>query len=168
MESKGVKLNVLNIGGGFPIEYTRPVPSLAEIADLINKAVPDYFSPDINIMAAPGRALVGDAGILVTSVIANAVRDGQNWLYVDIGVFNGLMETVGGIQYPVSLEKVDNTVSPYVLAGPSCDGFDVISKEVKLPESEIGDRLYIMATGAYTTAYASQFDGFPIPKIIYI
>jgi len=165
--SKGIELHLLNIGGGFPIKYIKPVPSLAEIAQVIRDSVTKAFPENIELVLAPGRALVGEAGTLVATVIAKAVRDGEKWLYLDVGVFNGLMETVGGIKYPMLTKKGSKT-SKWVLAGPSCDSFDVISIEAELPELEVGDKVYIKSAGAYTTAYASQFDGFLIPKVHFI
>jgi len=164
---KGIKLHVLNIGGGFPIKYTKPVPSIAEIARVIRVSLAKSFPEDTEIVMAPGRALVGEAGTLVATVTARAVRATEKWIYLDVGVFNGLMEAIGGIKYPMATTK-GTTTGKWVLAGPSCDSFDVISTEAELPELEAGDRLYIMSAGAYTTAYASQFDGFPIPEIHYI
>ena len=112
---------------------------------------------------------------MIPAVIAKAARDGKNWLYLDVGVFNGLMETIGGIKYPLVTAKDDvnasgdnDSVSRWTLAGPSCDSFDVMSNEAALPEMDIGDRIYIMSAGAYTTAYASQFDGFPIPTTHFV
>jgi len=163
-EREGIKLHLLNIGGGFPIQYTKPVPQISEIAQIINRTVRGIFTEDgeAEIIAEPGRALVGEAGVLVATVLAKAVRQGQRWLYLDIGVFNGLMESIGGIKYPLEVAK-EGQASSYILAGPACDSFDVISTGVELPELEIGDKVYIMSAGAYTTAYASQFNGLPIP-----
>ena len=104
---------------------------------------------------------------MASTVIARAERDGQNWLYLDVGVFNGLMESIGGIHYEMIPER-DGPMRKWVIAGPSCDSFDVIAEEVDLPDMDIGDKIYIPAAGAYTTAYASQFNGFPIPKIYFV
>jgi ornithine decarboxylase len=164
---KGVELHALNIGGGFPIEYTRPIPSLGEIAQVVGESVAKAFPGGIELLAAPGRALVGDSGILAATVVAKAERDRERWLYLDVGVFNGLMEAVGGIRYSLRTSKGGQN-GKWVLAGPSCDSFDVISSEAELPELGIGDRVYFLSAGAYTTAYASQFDGFPIPKVYFI
>lgn len=163
----GIDLQVLNIGGGFPIKYTTSVPSIANVAGEIKASLDRDFPRGIDIALAPGRALVGEAGILVTSVIAKALRTGEKWLYTDVGVFNGLMETVGGIKYPMLTTK-GSELGKWVLAGPSCDSFDVISTEAELPELEVGDKIYIMSAGAYTTAYASEFDGFDIPGVHFI
>ena len=164
--NKGIELHLLNIGGGFPIEYTKPVPSIEEIAQVIQESVTKSFPKDMVLEIAPGRALVGEAGILAATVIAKAVRASKTWLYLDIGVFNGLMEAVGGIKYRILTKRAGRKTN-LTLSGPSCDSFDVISTEMILPELEVGDRIYIMSAGAYTTAYASQFDGFRIPTIRY-
>lgn len=162
-ESYGIKLRLLNIGGGFPIRYIKHVPSIMQIARAVEAMIEKMFPKNIEIFVEPGRAFVGEAGILVATVIGKAMRGRGKWLYLDVGVFNGLMESVGGIKYPMTVAR-DGTKSGWVVAGPSCDSFDVISTEVKLAEPEIGDRVYIMSAGAYTTAYASSFNGFCIPK----
>jgi len=166
-ESHGLKLRMLNIGGGFPIKYVNPTPSIVEIAKVISDRIEELFPKDTEIVVEPGRALVGEAGILVATVIGKGMRNGQKWLYLDVGVFNGLMESIGGIQYPVAVAK-NGLRSRWVLAGPSCDSFDVIPTEVELAEPEIGDKVYIMSAGAYTTAYASNFNGFCIPKTYFV
>lgn len=160
----GLELRMINVGGGFPIRHSGSVPSIAQIGKTIEEAISRYFPGDIEIMAEPGRSLVGEAGMMVTSVIAKAQRNGTNWLYCDVGVFNGLMETLGGIRYTITADK-EGTPKKWALAGPSCDGMDVVSDEVDLPELEIGDKVFIFPAGAYTTAYASQFNGITIPRV---
>jgi len=164
---KGITLRVLNLGGGFPIRYTKPVPPAGDIASAIKNAVRSMFPEGVELLVEPGRVLVGEAGILVTTVIGKAERDGQKWLYLDVGVFNGLMESIGGIRYPMAAAR-NGATTPWVLAGPSCDSFDTIASDVILPELEIGDILYIMSAGAYTTAYASHFNGFPVPRTLLV
>ncbi|MEW6034016.1 MAG: type III PLP-dependent enzyme [Chloroflexota bacterium] len=163
--SRGLELRSLNLGGGFPSEYTHPVPSVAEISQVVNEGVQQHFPGGVHTLLEPGRALVGEAGVLVTTVIARASRNGQDWVYLDAGVFNGLMESLGGIRYPLHVLR-EGKRAKYVLAGPSCDSMDALPGEVDLPELEIGDRVYVMTAGAYTTAYASCFDGIPVPRVI--
>ena len=163
---RGIEPRLLNVGGGFPVQYLKPVPSVAEIAGTIQESVDMAFPGGVDLAIAPGRALVGEAGMLAATVIAKAVRDAKPWFYLDVGVFNGLMEAVGGIKYRMLTAQNGPTI-PCVLAGPSCDSFDVISTEAELPDLEVGDKVYIMSAGAYTTSYASQFDGFRIPAIHY-
>jgi len=166
VKKHGIELRAINIGGGFPCRYAERIPSIREIIQAIKRSLKVNFphEQDIEIMVEPGRALVGEAGILVTTVIGKATRAGQDWLYLDVGVFNGLMEATGGIKYQFVMSN-NGAVKCWVLAGPSCDSMDIIAERVELPEPEIGDKLYIIPAGAYTTAYASNFDGFHIPEI---
>lgn len=167
---KNIILRLLNIGGGYPIRYTRDVLSIEAIERNINKLIYDRFPHNIDIHIEPGRAVIGDAGIMVTSVIGKAKRGDGEWLYIDVGVFNGLMESIGGIKYTYIVETNKNLrgKKSWTIAGPSCDSFDVIDKNVILPEPNIGNLMLILSGGAYTVSYASEFNGFCIPKTILI
>lgn len=169
-KKKGIKLKLLNIGGGYPINYTKHVISIEAIEQNVNNLVYARFPGDIKIHIEPGRAVVGDAGIFVASVIGKAVRGDANWVYIDVGVFNGLMESVGGIKYSYIVESDKHTRyrKQWTVAGPSCDSFDVIDKNVILPEPQVGNLMLILSSGAYTVSYASEFNGFSIPKTILI
>jgi ornithine decarboxylase len=134
---------------------------------VVREATRRNFPPETEIVVEPGRYLVGEAGVLVATVIAKARREGQNWLYLDVGVFNGLMESVGNIKYPLVAAK-EAPLSKWIIAGPSCDSFDVISSDTELPDVGIGEKIYILSAGAYTTVYASQFNGFPIPRVYFL
>ncbi|MFC1963063.1 type III PLP-dependent enzyme [Chloroflexota bacterium] len=164
---RGIELQMLNIGGGFPIEYEGHSPSIGKIAEHVKGAINRHFPENVEIFMEPGRFLVGEAGIIITTVIGKAVRNGKKWLYLDIGVFNGLMESIGGIKYPMSFPH-NGPLEACVLAGPSCDSVDVIQSDVLLPKLDVGDNVYILSAGAYTTAYASQFDGFTIPQMVFM
>lgn len=169
-EKKGIPLQILNIGGGYPIRYTKHVIGIEAIEKNVNSLIFDRFPPDIEIHIEPGRAVVGDAGILVTTVIGKAKRGDEDWVYLDVGVFNGLMESVGGIKYSYLVENGEQTRSrkDWTIAGPSCDSFDVIDKNVKLPVPQVGSLVLILSSGAYTISYASEFNGFSIPRTILI
>ncbi len=163
----GVKLKMLNIGGGYPIRYTKNVVDIETIEKKVNKVICQKLPHDIDVFIEPGRAVVGDAGVFVSTVIGKAKRGDENWLYIDVGVFNGLMESIGGIKYAYVVGSRSDVMT-WTLAGPSCDSFDVIDREVELPEPETGNRLLILSSGAYTISYASEFNGFSIPKTILI
>jgi len=163
----GIRLSVLNVGGGYPIPYTKNVVDISTIEKNVNSLIYDKFPKNTRIFIEPGRAVVGDAGIFVTRVIGKARRADEDWLYIDVGVFNGLMESVGGIKYSYIVEG-SRQVKKWTLAGPSCDSFDVIDKDILLPEPEIGNLILILSSGAYTVSYASEFNGFAIPKTILI
>jgi len=164
---RGLNLRLLNLGGGYPIRYTKDVVDIKTIERRIAKSLRQKFPEDIEIFLEPGRAVVGDAGVFVATVIGKAKRGDENWLYIDVGVFNGLMESVGGIkyQYVVGSRAAHKR---WTIAGPSCDSFDVIDRDVELPEPEVGNRILILSSGAYTVSYASEFNGFSIPKTILI
>jgi len=169
-ERKGIVLTLLNIGGGYPIKYTKNVVSIETIEKNVNNLIYERFPKTTEVHIEPGRAVVGDAGILVTSVIGKARRSDENWLYLDVGVFNGLMESVGGIKYTYIVESFKHIRAKkrWTIAGPSCDSFDVIDKNIPLPEPEVGNLMLILSSGAYTVSYASEFNGFSIPKTILI
>jgi ornithine decarboxylase len=167
VEAAGIKLRMLDIGGGYPIRYTKKVVEIETIENKIDKALRQSFADDVEIFIEPGRAVVGDAGVFVGSVIGKAVRGDENWLYIDIGVFNGLMESIGGIKYNYIVGSRGEK-KPWTVAGPSCDSLDVIDKKVEILEPEVGNRILIPSAGAYTISYASEFNGFSIPKTILI
>jgi len=167
-ESAGVTLNMLNIGGGFPTRYRRDIPSMASYGESIDASLKRHFGNRVpEIIVEPGRQMVGDAGVIQTEVVLIA-RKGRNdprrWVYLDIGKFGGLAETLDeAIQYPISTPR-RGKVERVILAGPTCDSADVIYEKAdyRLPlDLEVGDKLEIRSTGAYTTTYASvAFNGF--------
>jgi len=169
-KKKGIRLKLLNIGGGYPIRYTKNVIGIEAIEKNVNSLIFERFPRDIEVHIEPGRAVVGDAGIFVTTVIGKAKRDDEDWVYLDVGVFNGLMESVGGIKYSYLVESHKQTrpKKQWTVAGPSCDSFDVIDKNVTLPEPQVGSLMLILSSGAYTVSYASEFNGFSIPRTILI
>ncbi len=168
---RGHRLNFLDIGGGFPAGHyhTPSIPTVDEIGAAVMDAVRRYIPhEDLDVLALePGRGLVGEAGRLLVSVVGKASRGGDEWLYLDAGVFNGLMETYEGFPPVVRLLADDAGARPtrrYTLAGPSCDSCDVVAHDVEMPEVHIGDRLVFLDAGAYTNEYAAAFNGFPIPR----
>jgi len=169
-KKKGIRLKLLNIGGGYPIRYTKNVIGIEAIEKNVNSLIFERFPGDIEVHIEPGRAVVGDAGIFVTTVIGKAKREDEDWVYLDVGVFNGLMESVGGIKYSYIVESHKQTRprKQWTVAGPSCDSFDVIDKNVTLPEPQVGSLMLILSSGAYTVSYASEFNGFSIPRTILI
>lgn len=166
VRKNGIEIKMLNIGGGYPIEYTKKVPSIETIETKINSILEEYF-PDTEIFIEPGRAVVGDAGVFVSRIIGKAQRGDENWLYIDVGVFNGLMESIGGIKYQYIVGSRGEE-KEWTIAGPSCDSFDVIDREVVLPEPDVGSLILILSAGAYTISYASEFNGFSTPKTFLI
>lgn len=156
----------LNIGGGFPVTYREAVPSLASYAGAIRAAVRAHFPDEPEVLLEPGRAVVAEAGLIRTEVVAVSTRFGRRWVYLDIGRYNGLAETENeAIRYRLDSLDAGGERGPVVLAGPTCDGDDVLYQRTpyELPLSlRAGDRLDILDAGAYTASYSSvAFNGIP-------
>jgi ornithine decarboxylase len=164
MRLKGLRPRLLNIGGGYPVRHTKPIPSIEVIGEVVNRAL-NGLGPEVRVMAEPGRYLVSDAGWFVCRVVGTATRAGKRWAYFDAGMFGGIIETTEGLQYDVVTERSGKLV-PWTVAGPTCDSVDIIMREQALPAAlEADDFVYIPNAGAYTTAYASTFNGFPLPEV---
>jgi ornithine decarboxylase len=166
---RGIALDLLNMGGGFPAHYTHPVKETYVYAAEITDYIREFFGEEFpRIIIEPGRYMVGDAGILVTEIvmISNKEREsGIPWLYVDAGKFGGLIETLDEcIRYPIYTDRTGEA-NDYVLAGPTCDSMDLLYEKnpYRLPTSlQEGDRLFFFTAGAYTQTYSSVFfNGFP-------
>jgi ornithine decarboxylase len=165
--SKGIAVDVLNVGGGFPHPYASDphAPSPEEIAAEVFGGLADWPVQPVLILE-PGRGLVASSSILVSTVIARIERRGQPWLYLDAGVYNALFEALscqGAIDYRVTaINSTDDASECFVLAGPTGDGLDVISNEIMLSAATAkGDRLLFHDVGAYTRCFATAFNGFP-------
>ena len=168
--ARGLALDFLSIGGGFPIQHLRPIPALEEIAEAVQHHIAARFPRDVYLSLEPGRALVGDAAILGASVIGKAQRHDGRWVYLDVGIFNGLMEAIDGFSYEIITATNDRSGDHLprqnvVLAGPSCDSVDVIAESVAMADVAVGDRVQILNAGAYTLSYASHFNGWPPPAV---
>ena len=170
--AKGIKIQVVNLGGGFPHSYQhdQSVPIIEEISECIREAMKGLPYP-VTFIVEPGRGLVANTFALVTSVIGRNRRSNDHWLYLDAGVYNALMESLTcqlNAKYRVaSLNGHSSTFKDeFILTGPTGDGLDVINRSVLLPaETDAGDRLAIYDTGAYTLSLATAFNGFLKPKI---
>jgi ornithine decarboxylase len=165
-----IDLRMVNIGGGFPAHYTGEVAAIEHYTQAVTAAITRHFGNRLpEIIVEPGRSLVGDAGIIQSEVVLISQKggdDSRRWVYLDVGKFNGLAETMGeSIKYCIATPDRDGNSGPVVLAGPTCDSADILyeNSDYRLPLGlEIGDKVAILATGAYTASYASVgFNGFP-------
>lgn len=164
MRLAGLTPRLLNLGGGYPVRHVKPIPSIERIAEVVNHGIRD-IPQDVRIMAEPGRFLVSDAGYFVCRVVGTATRGGRRWMYWDAGVFGGVIETTEGLRYDIRTDRTGKPI-PWCIAGPTCDSVDVCMRDELFPEDmQEGDFIYIANAGAYTTAYASNFNGFPLPEV---
>ena len=170
LAERGIQLSMLNLGGGFPTRYLKEVPPTKVYGQTIFKSLRKHFGNRIpETIIEPGRGMVGNAGVIEAEVVLisrKSDEDPVRWVYLDIGKFNGLAETMDEmIRYPIRTPFDGDERAPCVLAGPSCDSVDVLYEKqpYMLPVSlEIGAKVLIEGTGAYTTTYATVgFNGFP-------
>ncbi len=165
----GHDLDLLNLGGGFPAFYGEAMMDPESYASRVMDQVRDLFGDVPRIMAEPGRGLVAEAGMIVAEVMLVSKKrpeDEVRWVYLDIGKFSGLAETMDeAIRYQFETEWDGTSTGPCILAGPSCDSADVLyeKRPIELPMAlSPGDRVLILACGAYTSSYSSVgFNGFP-------
>jgi ornithine decarboxylase len=174
---RGINLTMVNLGGGFPTQYLTEVPTVKAYGRSIFRALRKHFGNRIpDTIIEPGRGMVGNAGVIEAEVVLVS-RKSENeevrWVYLDIGKFGGLAETMDeSIRYPIRTPRDGDPVGPCVLAGPTCDSADVMYERSSyaLPVSlEIGDKVLIEGTGAYTATYSSiAFNGFAPLKTYHI
>ena len=162
------KMNLLDIGGGFPAPYDATVKPLKDLAKIINSEIDRLFPKNIQVLAEPGRFLVASAGYAVSKIIGKAVRDGKTSYYINDGVYH----TYSGIifdhcNYPIRSFKKGPT-SLCSVFGPTCDALDVISMAENLPNLERDDFVYSTNIGAYSHASATNFNGFPPAKVVHV
>ncbi|MEP4751886.1 MAG: type III PLP-dependent enzyme [Nitratireductor sp.] len=169
LADEGIVLKMVNMGGGFPTRYLKDVPAAQAYGQAIFEALSRHFGnrlPEATI--EPGRGMVGNAGVIKSEVVLiskKADNDNLRWVYLDIGKFGGLAETMDeAIRYPIITPRDGDQAAPCVLAGPTCDSADVMYEKTPYPlplSLTIGDEVLIEGTGAYTTTYASvAFNGF--------
>ena len=170
-KEEGLKLNILDIGGGFPIRHfdREEQPDFETMARHIRSELNRLFDKRIKIIAEPGRFLVGPAGILVTQVIGRAFRNNKNYYYLNDGVYADFSGIVfDHCRYELkTLRRGQKFLS--TVAGPTCDSFDTISLSEELPELDVGSVVYVKNIGAYSSASAApNFNGFAPAKILFV
>ena len=175
LERHRLRLEMLNIGGGLPARYVGIVPTIEEIAEEIGRGLERLpYRPPL-LCAEPGRFLVAESAVLAATVIGIEDRGRERWAYLDVGGYNGLMETLqtgGRWHFPLATSRADEATvphTPFTVTGPSCDSSDTMFYGVDLPATLAAeDRIYIGSTGAYTLSYASHFNGFPPPTPLFV
>jgi ornithine decarboxylase len=169
-ESLGVRSHVIDIGGGFPVTYREPMPTIEAIADVIDGTL-GQARENFTLLAEPGRYLAADCMTLLTSVVGTAERDGQVWHYLDDGVYGSYSNVMTEDVHPPILamrEVVDGAsgYEPVTLAGPTCDSADVIARDYPMPTLNVGDVVVSPMMGAYTSVTSSRFNGIPATPVV--
>jgi ornithine decarboxylase len=159
-------LDILDIGGGFPVAYNEPVTPIDQFCAPIREALSKLPS-HIRVIAEPGRFIAAPAAIAISSVMGKAKRDGRWWYYLDDGLYGSYSgQLFDHARYPVATLRQEGELFPSVLAGPTCDSIDVIDDNIQLPELEVGDLIVGRMMGAYTWASATDFNFFKRAKVV--
>jgi ornithine decarboxylase len=175
LDAAGIELEMINLGGGFPAQYRSSIPKLAAYAEMIEASLTKHFGRDRPmVMLEPGRSLVADAGVINAEVVLVAKKsytEDRRWIFLDIGKFGGLAETMDeAIKYSLRTPGDDAHLGSVILAGPTCDSADILydKSDYYLPLNlQAGDQVQILSTGAYTSTYSSVgFNGF-VPLAVY-
>jgi ornithine decarboxylase len=173
----GIDLRMVNLGGGLPTKYRTHIPAMERYADAIMTAMTDHFGNDIPTMIIePGRGMVGNSGILEAEVVLisrKSYDDETRWVYLDVGKFGGLAETMDeAIKYRITTPYENDETGPVALAGPTCDSADIMYEKCgyHMPLSlKVGDKVRILSTGAYTSSYSAvNFNGFAPLKTYFV
>jgi ornithine decarboxylase len=166
--AKGYGLNIVDIGGGFPVPYDAQVPEFEELAGLINSECKRLFPADVEIIAEPGRFLAATAATLITEIIGKSRRDGKIFYYINDGVYHTFSGVIFDHWIPNFTAFKNGEKEVCAVVGQTCDSFDKISQSVQLPGNlGIGDYLLTENIGAYSIASSTNFNGFDGAKIIH-
>ncbi len=177
-ESMGIKMNLLDIGGGFPGTDDGAL-TFDRIADTINYSLQEYFGDDLHndlkVIAEPGRYMVANSHILVLNVIGKKVHIEETGekrfvYYLNDGVYGNFNCIYFDHAKPTiqAYNERDGEHYTSILFGPTCDSLDIIAENIQLPELAIGEWIFVEHFGAYTAAAASTFNGFQKTNSYYI
>jgi ornithine decarboxylase len=169
-----MKFSILDIGGGFPVEYREPVPAFKDISAKLRPLI-EPLMKRFTILAEPGRFVAAPSSTVVTSVVGMNERYDKPWYYIDDGLYGAYSIMIYDRMHPhiFALRELESAVpnsqlQPSVIAGPTCDSIDIVAQDYPLPKLEIGDLLVSPMMGAYTSASATTFNGIPVPRIVTI
>ena len=167
--AKGYPLNLVDIGGGFPVPYDADTPKFESLAALLNSEFARLFPSDIEILGEPGRFIIATAATLVTEIIGRARREGKVFYHINDGVYHTFSGVVYDHWIPNFSAFKDGKHEICAVVGPTCDSFDKITLAADLPgDLDIGDLLYTEHIGAYSTASSTRFCGFGGSTIVHV
>jgi ornithine decarboxylase len=168
-KEKGYKLDIIDIGGGFPALYDSNVPRFEKLATILNNEFDRHFPEDVEIIAEPGRFIVATSSVLVTEIIGKARRDNKIFYHINDGVYQTFSGVINDHWIPNFSSFKRGKKEICAVVGQTCDSFDKISLAEHLPKNlQIGDYLYTENIGAYSTASSTRFNGFDGAKILHV
>jgi ornithine decarboxylase len=161
-------MNLLDIGGGFPVDYAGTQPDMAAyFAEIRNALV--HLPDDLQVIAEPGRFLVAPAVTGISCVTGKARRGDYQWYYLDDGVYGSFSGQIfDHVQYPLQILNDDPDRQPAILSGPTCDSIDTVAEDILLPELKEGDLIIGHLMGAYTAATSTRFNSLDAVRIVVV
>ncbi len=168
-----VRARVIDIGGGFPVDYRESMPGIESIGAIVDDVLGERRR-EFALMAEPGRFLAADSMTLLSSVVGTALRDGRTWHYLDDGVYGSYSNVLTEDVHPpiLALREVldggpdEHSFESVTLAGPTCDSADVVAHDYPMPPLSVGDIVVSPMMGAYTSVTASRFNGIAATPIV--
>ncbi|MDE6412151.1 MAG: diaminopimelate decarboxylase [Clostridia bacterium] len=180
LKGLGFEAEVLNLGGGYGIHYTKEDPDLnfSDYADYF-KALIDAVKSECKkrnlkrpyLCIEPGRSIVGEAGITLYKVGAiKEIKGIKKYLAVDGGMFESPRYCLYGSKYEAMLANRANEAPTEVvsIAGKCCESGDLIGEGFNLPQAKSGDILAVFSTGAYHYSMASNYNRNPVPPVVIV
>lgn len=183
-ERLGITLSLLDIGGGFPGDSDGPI-TFSEIASAIAPVIDSLFPPSVHVIAEPGRFFCTSTTTVALQIYAKRdylarklnpdtkeiLEINETQYYCPDGVYgnfnNIIYDHATPICRPLREPPLDIILYNSTFFGPTCDGIDIIAKNISFPPLELGDWVYFANMGAYTIAAGSCFNGFERPPIFY-
>jgi diaminopimelate decarboxylase len=160
--------NLLDLGGGLGVRHNREeqLPSVAEFVRPLVERVPD----GVTLILEPGRSLVGRAGVTLYRIGSVKASGGVTYATIDGGMSDNPRPQLYGARYETLLaNRADELpTGVYRIAGKHCESGDVLIEAAELPEPRPGDLLAVPATGAYTLALGSTYNGVPRPAVVLV
>jgi len=165
---RGYEIKYIDLGGGLGVKYKKDEELLN--LQLIKNEMDKYFNDTpYKLSFEPGRYLVANAGILLTSVIAIKNNGGINFLITDAGMHSLIRPSLYDAYHEIeAIEKNKNQLTDYTVAGPICESSDILAKKISLPKQKVGNLIVIKDTGAYGKVMASNYNsrGLPIEILV--
>ena len=171
----GIKVNILNLGGGFGIKYTAtddPIATSEYIHKVTNvvKELAQEKGIDLPFLVfEPGRSIVASAGITLYTVgCVKEIENVRTYVSIDGGMCDNPRYILYGSKYTAVLANNASAepVAPITIAGKCCESGDLIQEHVMMPQIHVGDTLAVLATGAYNYSMSSNYNRIPRPPIV--
>ena len=166
--SLGINIKHVDLGGGFHVQYHKNDPKF-KIENVKRELDECFNKSSYQLSFEPGRYLIAEAGILVTSIINTKKNGGINYLIVDAGMNTLVRPAMYNAYHDIEAinKKTGNSIT-YTIAGPICESSDIFIKNILLSEQSIGDILVIKNTGAYGKVMSSTYNTRSLPSEVLV